>query len=69
MSTALLLCDGHDSHISAEFFDYAIKNNIEIVLLPSHSWHFLQPLDVAILGPLKKAISSRLHRLMQTGIS
>src|SRR5579859_3702914 len=65
----LLLCDGHDSHISAEFVDYAIKNNIEIILLPPHSSHLLQPLDVAIFSPLKKAISSRLHRLMQMGIS
>ena len=65
----LLLCDGHDSHISAEFVDYAIKNNIEIILLPPHSSHLLQPLDIAIFSPLKRAISSRLHRLMQTGIS
>ena len=65
----LLLYDRHDSHISAKFVDYAIKNNIEIILLPPHSSHLLQPLDIAIFSPLKRAISSRLHRLMQTGIS
>src|SRR5947207_755068 len=56
----LIICDGHDSHISAEFVDFANQNKIEIVLLPPHSSHLLQPLDVAVFGPLKKAISSRL---------
>src|SRR5256714_9721269 len=46
-----------------------MKNKIEIVLLPPHSSHLLQPLDVTVFGPLKKAISSRLQRLMRTGIS
>lgn len=65
----LLLCDGHDSHISAEFVEFALQNRIEIVLLPPHSSHLLQPLDVAVFGPLKRAISSRLYRLMHTGVS
>src|SRR5579859_1030325 len=64
----LLLCDGHDSHISAEFIAFTIGNNIEVVLLPPHSSHLLQPLDVAVFGPLKTAISSRLHRLISTGV-
>ena len=65
----LLICDGHDSHISAEFVDFAMKKKIEIVLLPPHSSHLLQPLDVAVFSPLKKAVSSHLHRLMRAGTS
>lgn len=56
----LLLCDSHDSHISAEFVDFCIQKRIDLVLLPPHSSHILQPLDVGIFGPLKTAISHQL---------
>ena len=39
------------------------------MLLPAHSSHLLQPLDVGIFGPLKTAISSQLDRLIRTGVS
>ena len=44
----LLVCDGHDSHISADFVAYSIHNRIDVILLPSHSFHLLQPLDVGV---------------------
>jgi len=67
--TRLLLCDGHDSHISSEFVYYCIQNNIYLHLLIPHSSHLLQPLDVGVFGPLKKAISARLDRLLRAGIN
>ena len=33
----LLLCDGHDSHISAGFVAYSFHNRIGVILLPPHS--------------------------------
>ena len=64
----LLICDGHDSHISAEFVRHCMTNQIILLLLPPHSSHLLQPLDVGVFGPLKKAISRHLAGLLQTEI-
>jgi DDE superfamily endonuclease len=64
----LLICDGHDSHISADFVSYCIQHRIDVILLPPHSSHMLQPLDVAVFGPLKTAISNQLSRFIGTGI-
>ena len=64
----LLICDGHDSHISAGFVNFCIQNRIDLLLLPPHSSHLLQPLDVAIFGPLKHALSNQISRLLRSGI-
>jgi hypothetical protein len=65
----LLICDGHDSHITAEFIAYCIDNNILLMILPPHSSHLTQPLDVGVFGALKKHMSAEIEPLMRTGIS
>lgn len=65
----LIICDGHDSHISAKMVNYCIQNHIDLLLLPPHSSHLMQPLDVAIFGPLKRAISLQISRLLRSGIA
>ena len=65
----LLLCDGHDSHISSEFAYYCIQNNIYLHLLIPHSSHLLQPLDVGVFGPLKKAVSACLDPFLRVGVN
>ena len=65
----LLLCDGHDSHISAQFVRFCIDHDIVLFLLLPHSSHLLQPLDVGVFSPLKRAMSSHLSRLYSTEIS
>ena len=64
----LLLCDGHDSHISAALVGYTIQHHIVLVLLPPHSSHLLQPLDVGIFGPLKTALAYRQTQLFRSGV-
>ena len=64
----LLLCDGHDSHILAEFVGYCLQNQIKLVLLPPHSSHLLQPLDVSVFSPLKKVLAVQQSRLFDTGV-
>ena len=64
----LLICDGHDSHISAKFVSFCIHNHIDLILLPPHSSHLLQPLDVGVFQPLKRAISTQISRLIRSGI-
>jgi hypothetical protein len=56
----LLLVDGHVSHVSWQFFDYALKNWIQPVCLPAKSTHILQPLDVGLFSPLQKYYTNTL---------
>lgn len=64
-SWRLLICDGHGSHVTRAFLDYAIENRIIVMVFPSHSTHTLQPLDVGIFGPLSSYYSSELSRQQQ----
>ena len=65
----LLICDGHDSHISAKFVAHCIDNNICLFLLLPHSSHLLQPLDVGVFSPLKTAVSADLNQLIRVGVN
>ena len=65
----LLICDGHDSHITAEFIAYCIDNRILLMILPPHSSHLTQPLDVGVFGPLKKHMATEIEPLMRTGVA
>ena len=60
----LLICNGHDSHISVKFVAHCIENNICLFLLLPYSSHLLQPLDVSVFSPLKTAVSADLDRLI-----
>ena len=51
----LLIFDGHRSHESTEFMFTCFENNIHLLFLPPHSSHVLQPLDISIFSPLKRA--------------
>jgi len=64
----LFLCDGHDSHVSAALSAYCLQHRIVLCLLPPHSSHILQPLDVGIFAPLKMALSKRQARLFRSSV-
>ena len=49
-----LLYDGHKSHIHPEIIEFARNHDITLFVLPPHTSHLLQPLDVACFGPLQK---------------
>ena len=51
----LLILDGHGSHMIEDFLFECYLHNIFVLFLPAHSSHVLQPLDVAVFGPLKRA--------------
>ena len=46
----LLLLDDHESHCSIEFIEFSDTYKIILLVLPPHTTHLLQPLDVGILG-------------------
>jgi 4-hydroxybenzoate polyprenyltransferase len=50
----LLIIDGHGSHITDEFMFECFWNDIHILYLIPHSSHVLQPLDLAVFGPIKQ---------------
>jgi hypothetical protein len=64
----MLICDGHDSHISSNFVEHCINNRIHLMILPPHSSHLTQPLDVGVFGPLKRILASKLEPLLRTGV-
>ena len=49
----LLLLDGHNSHYTLDFLQYARKENIIILCYLSHSTHVYQGLDVVVFAILK----------------
>ncbi len=53
----LLILDGHESHCTLEFIEYCVEKKIILLVLPPHTIHLLQPLDVAIFQPLSKHYS------------
>ena len=50
---ALLILDGHTSHLTLDVIDLARENNVILFCLPPHTTHLLQPLDVAVFKSLK----------------
>lgn len=50
----LLILDSHCSHISATALDTCIKMGLDIITIPSHSSHHMQPLDVSCFKPFKQ---------------
>lgn len=49
----MLIMDGHGSHIDIEFLWLCKQHNIQLLFLPAHSSHVLQPLDLGVFSPLK----------------
>ena len=64
-----LICDGHDSHITGDFIEYCMENNILLLILPPHSSHLTQPLDVGVFKPLKMLMALEIELLLWTGVS
>ncbi|KAF6209802.1 hypothetical protein GE061_015552 [Apolygus lucorum] len=52
---ALIVCDGHETHVSLNLVEMARKENIHILLLPPHPSHILEPLDLCVMKSLKSA--------------
>ncbi|KYG40043.1 hypothetical protein M433DRAFT_9369 [Acidomyces richmondensis BFW] len=55
--------DGYSSHITADLIAFCIDNAIDILILLPHCSHALQPLDISIFSPLKKALAVETDKL------
>ena len=54
--------DGHTSHINISVSDFCRNHGIILYCFPAHGSHVLQPLDVSVFGPLKKAWNQSIER-------
>ena len=53
----LLIFDNHGTHHEPEFLTLCKNYDIDLYFLPAHSSHLLQPADMAVFGPVHKAMS------------
>lgn len=50
----IVFLDGHSSHLTYHLSKFCIEAEIIVIALHPNATHILQPLDVAVFGPLKK---------------
>jgi hypothetical protein len=53
---ALFVLDGHSSRLCRELWEDFAKEGIDVVVLPSHTSHLTQPLDITVNGLLKRCL-------------
>jgi hypothetical protein len=58
----LLLVDGHNSHYTRGFLEYARTHKILVVCYPAHTTHVLQGLGVVVFAVLKRCLSDERDR-------
>ena len=66
--TRLLIFDGHGSHTTPDVLRHCILNNIQVTLLPAHSSHLTQPLDIGVFSSMKAHMTRELDRYIRTQI-
>lgn len=55
----LLVVDGHGSHITANVIAHCMTHHaIDLLILPPHTSHILQPLEVGVFSALKRALAA-----------
>lgn len=63
----LLVVEGFTGHTTLAFTEYYIKFIIIIAILPPHSTHLIQPLNVGMSQPLKAAHQKALRKSLTEG--
>ena len=67
---ALLVLDGHLTHTkNMEVIDLARANHVTLLVLPPHSTHRLQPLDVGFMFPLSKFYGQAIQKWLRNNPS
>lgn len=60
-----MIQDGCSSHISLALIDLAKQNDIDLLCLPSHTTHVLQPLDIGVFSSLKHHFGIALNAVLK----
>lgn len=66
VNPVLLIVDNHVTHCSLKAYDFCRDNGIQVVSIPPHTSHRLQPLDVTFYGGLKSAYNAEADKFMVT---
>ena len=61
----LILYDGHKSHVNIGLIEWAISKHIILFVLPPHTSHVLQPLDIGCYGPFQRMYNNECHKFMR----
>ncbi|XP_053385760.1 uncharacterized protein LOC128550546 [Mercenaria mercenaria] len=61
----LVLLDGHRSYGPVGLCEWARDHGIVLFILPAHTSHILQPLDVSCYGPFQRMYDAACHKLMR----
>ncbi|WAR25274.1 hypothetical protein MAR_010978 [Mya arenaria] len=61
----LVLFDGHKSHVNLTLANWGKQHNVVFFVLPPHTSHVTQPLDVGCFGPLKSFYYSECQIFMR----
>lgn len=65
----MIILDGHESHLSAQFEEFCKEKNIITVHLPAYSSHFTQSLDVGCFSVLKRMYDRELEAFIKAYIN
>jgi hypothetical protein len=65
----MLVLDGQESYVSAEFEDYCKENKIITLCLPPHSSYLTQPLDVGLYSVLKTKYGAEIEHFIKALIT
>jgi hypothetical protein len=64
----LLIMNGHSSHMTANVIIFCMRNAIDLLILPPHCSHILQPPDAGVFAPLKYALAPETDAALQLDI-
>ena len=64
----MIVLDGHESHLSAQFEAFCKEKNIITLCLPAHSSHLTQPLDVGCFSVLKRIYGKELEDFIKASV-
>lgn len=59
--------DGHLGHVSLHLIEWARENNIILFVLPPHTSHILQPMDLGCFGPFETIYQQEVHKFIRSG--
>ncbi|CAG2252971.1 unnamed protein product [Mytilus edulis] len=65
----LHLLYGHKSHVAVDIIECAQEHHIIIHVLPAHTSHILQPLDVGCYWPLQRIYDNECHKTIRQNSS
>jgi len=65
----VLICDDHDSYITGRFIRHRMNHNIKLLILPPHSSHYTQPLNIEVFSSLKHYLLVEISGIIQAEIA